>query len=102
MDGRIDEIGWDEMGWGEAGRGRVVKCGEVRLCRSFFYYIREGSIILTGARHPGLEIQDKISFIPKDVTLTKGIEAMIILPMSLHTPFRTPTSLAIRHAPLRW
>ena len=35
MDGRIDEIGWDEMGWGEAGRGRVVKCDEVSLCRSF-------------------------------------------------------------------
>ena len=96
---RWDWMGWDAMGWGRA-RCVVASCemwwDEVRLYRSFFYYIREGSIILTGARHPCLEMQDKISFIPNDVTLTKGIEATTFLPMSPHTPSHTPT---VHHSP---
>ena len=38
----------------------------------------EGDIVLVGARHPCLEVQDDMTFIPNDVNLIRGITLIII------------------------
>jgi len=38
----------------------------------FFVFIGTGDLVLKDARHPCLEVQDDISFIPNDVEMVKG------------------------------
>lgn len=39
----------------------------------------EGDIILTESRHPCLEVQDNMAFIPNDVTLTRGDKFILLM-----------------------
>ena len=38
----------------------------------FFTLVGTGDLVLKDARHPCLEVQDDISFIPNDVEMVKG------------------------------
>ena len=38
----------------------------------------EGNLILKEARHPLLEVQDDINFIPNDVEMIKGLQLPIV------------------------
>lgn len=40
--------------------------------RSLMMYLGSGSLILKDARHPCLEVQDDMSFIPNDVEMIKS------------------------------
>ena len=56
------------------------------LLKSFNVYIRgylvsylgTGDLILLGSRHPCLEVQDDVAFIPNDVQLLRGINSFIM------------------------
>ena len=39
-----------------------------------------GSLILQDARHPCLEVQDEVSFIPNDVEMVKGNQRLLTTP----------------------
>jgi len=39
----------------------------------------EGDIVLLGSRHPCMEVQDSISFIPNDVQLLRNRESFLII-----------------------
>lgn len=38
-----------------------------------YYHVGTGDLVLKDARHPCLEVQDDISFIPNDVEMVKGM-----------------------------
>ena len=38
-----------------------------------YYLVGTGDLVLKDARHPCLEVQDDISFIPNDVEMVKGM-----------------------------
>jgi DNA mismatch repair ATPase MutS len=38
-----------------------------------YFYTGTGDLVLKDARHPCLEVQDDISFIPNDVEMVKGM-----------------------------
>jgi DNA mismatch repair ATPase MutS len=40
-----------------------------------YYHVGTGDLALKDARHPCLEVQDDISFIPNDVEMVKGMFA---------------------------
>ncbi|RIA91734.1 muts domain V-domain-containing protein, partial [Glomus cerebriforme] len=42
-------------------------------------YNKEGNVILKNARHPCIEVQDDISFIPNDVSLIRGQKEFLII-----------------------
>lgn len=57
----------------------LIKCYSLSEVATTGSYIRpkltekgKGDIVLTGARHPCLELQDNVSFIANDVSLIRG------------------------------
>ena len=62
---------------------KVVEKGEYEcaLVHGLLYQslLGTGSLILRDARHPCLEVQDDISFIPNDVEMIKGRGIFLIL-----------------------
>ena len=38
-----------------------------------YYHVGTGDLVLKDTRHPCLEVQDDISFIPNDVEMVKGM-----------------------------
>lgn len=42
-------------------------------------YIGEGDIVLKGARHPLVEMQDEMAFIPNDITLLRDKDSFQII-----------------------
>jgi len=40
-----------------------------------YYHVGTGDLVLKDARHPCLEVQDDVSFIPNDVEMVKGMFA---------------------------
>jgi len=44
-----------------------------------------GSLILQDARHPCLEVQDEVSFIPNDIEMEKGNQSLSIAPDHANT-----------------
>lgn len=45
--------------------------------RPTMFPLGQGNVALEDARHPCLEVQDYVTFIPNDVNLTRGILSMI-------------------------
>ena len=44
------------------------------LTSLYFITSEQGSVVLQAARHPCLEVQNEIAFIPNDITLNRGKE----------------------------
>ncbi len=77
-------------------------------CRKglIFDRVGTGDLALKDARHPCLEVQDDISFIPNDVEMVKGTG--FVIPDSMSDPYIVPRQtkanfkLLVRSADLYW
>jgi DNA mismatch repair ATPase MutS len=49
-----------------------------------YCYVGTGDLVLKDARHPCLEVQDDISFIPNDIEMVKGMFATYLSRNVIH------------------
>jgi DNA mismatch repair protein MSH2 len=62
--------------------------GEQALMRVRMFESGSGDLVLKGARHPCLEVQDDMSFIPNDIEMVKGKRCAYIVGENCHRPVK--------------